>query len=210
MIGGSGPDSFLGYSADGRGGDDVLTGDNGPNIMRGGSGSDVIRGFGGDDLLIADDDGVTRSGAVVGTPDVRITCSTGVDQVFLDLTDPAPEDQANCEQISRRAIEEEAPTVIASAGAAVRGRSAAIRIKCPRAVRRSCAGKLTVALGRRSGGPATRYRVPLGRSRVINAVLSAAEAARVRQTGKPLVATVTSLEVGIKGAETVSRQVKLR
>jgi hypothetical protein len=210
MIGGSGPDSFLGYSSDGRGGDDVLTGDNGANIIRGGSGSDVIRGFGGDDLLIADDDGVTRSGAVVGTPDVRITCSTGVDQVFLDLTDPAPEDQANCEQISRRAIEEEAATVIRSAAATVRGSRATIRMQCPRAVGRACAGSLRLALGRRSGGPATRYRIAAGRTRMVKAALSAAQATLVRRTAKALTATATSLEDGRKGPETVSRQIKLR
>jgi len=209
MLGGSGNDSFLGYSSGGGAGNDVLTGDNGANTIKGGTGADVIRGFGGNDTLIADDDAIGFTPA--GQPDERISCSTGTDTVFLDLTDPNPDDAQNCESIDRRAVGEEAATVIASRSARLAGRRVGVRIRCPRAVGRACAGTLTLAL--RSDGarePArVRYRIASGGRATVRARLTAAEARRVRRAGD-LAAVATSIEAGRDGRETVSQHIRVR
>jgi RTX calcium-binding nonapeptide repeat (4 copies) len=200
MLGGNGNDSFLGYSSEGGQGDDVLTGDNGNNTIKGGPGSDVIRGFGGNDQLIANDDPdpFTRSGA----PDTRISCSTGTDKVFLDLTDPNPDDAQNCELIDRRAIREEAATVIASSRARLRDGRLGVKLRCPRKVGRACAGELT--LEKRGGGREAdaRYSIRRGGRKTVRVAL-----AGVRR-GQTVIATST--ETGRHGVETVSRHLTVR
>jgi hypothetical protein len=201
VLGGGGNDSILGFGSDGGPGADVLTGDNNGNSIVGGTGADVIRGFGGNDKLDAND----------GIADARITCNTGTDTVVLDLRDPNPEDAEACELISRKAVDEEASTVIATSTARVRDGRVRLALRCPRAVGRACAGTLRLALGpagRRTAG-SRRYRIARGRVAGVEIALRAPDAARVRRASRGLVAVATSSERGLKGAETVTRRVTL-
>jgi hypothetical protein len=137
----------------------------------------------------------------------KIECSTGFDTVFLDLKDPNPNDAVNCESIDRRKVNEEPGTRILSAGARVRGGRAAVRLLCPRAVHRACAGRLT--LGVRHAASA-RYRIVAGHSGVVAVAVNAADAARAHRAAHGLTAVATSRERGLKGAETVIRRLTLR
>jgi hypothetical protein len=201
MIGSSGDDSFLGFDSEGRGGNDTLTGSNGADKIVGGAGADVMRGFGGDDVIDAND----------GVADTRISCSTGTDTVKLDLKDPNPDDAAACESITRVAVNEEPSTEIASPSAKLSGATVAIRVRCPKTVKRAkgCAGALTAALAKSGASrPAkTAYSVKPGATATVKAILTAAEVARVNRSGQTLVATLA--EKGLKGAETVIRRVVL-
>jgi hypothetical protein len=142
---------------------------------------------------------------------VRISCSTGNDTVRLDLKDPNPDDAQDCELIDRRAVDEEAMTHIAPASSHVGGGRLAVRVGCPKAVGRTCAGRLTAALaGHGAPAPtAVRYSVRKGSTEVVHVALSAAELARVRRSG-PMSAVLTSAEKGRRGAETVIRRVTVR
>lgn len=201
ILGGSGDDSILGFSSNGGPGNDTLTGSNGNDSIVGGPGADIIRGFGGDDTLDAND----------GVADVRISCSTGIDTVRLDLKDPNPDDASACELIDRRAVDEEPATSIARASARLAGRTVAVRVTCPRAVGRSCAGRLTAAFashGAPSPAPA-RYAVRLGSAEVVHVALTRAELALVHRAGRAT-AVLTASEKGRHGAETVVRRVSVR
>jgi Ca2+-binding RTX toxin-like protein len=201
ILGGAGNDSILGFSSNGGGGNDTLTGGNGPDTITGGPGADIIRGFGGDDVLDAND----------GVADIRISCSTGNDTVRLDLKDPSPDDAKDCELIDRRAVDEEPATVIAAASTHVAGDAVAVRVTCPRAVGRTCAGRLTAALavdGASAPAPA-RYSVRKGSSHVVRVALTGRELARVRR-GHGQTVVLTSSERGRHGAETVVRRVTAR
>jgi hypothetical protein len=79
-----------------------------------------------------------------------------------------------------------------------------VRLRCPRAVDRACAGTLTLAAPHATSA---RYRIAAGRSAVVRLAVSAGDAARARR-GAP--AVVTSREHGLKGAETVIRRIRLR
>jgi hypothetical protein len=153
ILGGSGNDSILGFSSEGRGGDDVLTGGNGGDRIVGGAGADILRGFDGDDVLDAKD----------GVADVRISCGAGNDTALLDLKDPSPDAFEFCELIDRRAVNEEPATAISEASSHLAGDTLAVRVSCPRGVGRRCAGRLT-APRRRDGeppGPTVKlYSVP--------------------------------------------------
>jgi hypothetical protein len=197
ILGGSGNDSILGFSSNGGPGNDVLTGGDGGDTIVGGTGADTIRGFAGNDTLDAND----------GVADTKIECSTGFDTVFLDLKDPNPNDAVNCESIDRRKVDEEPGTRILSAGARVRGGRAAVRLLCPRAVHRACAGRLT--LGLRHSASA-RYRIAAGHSGVVAVAVNAADAARAHRAAHGLTAVARSRERGLKGAETVIRRLTLR
>ena len=201
ILGGAGNDSILGFSSSGGPGDDTLTGSNGNDTIVGGPGRDIIRGFGGDDVLDAND----------GVADIRISCSTGNDTVRLDLKDPSPDDASACELIDRRAVNEARATVISPASAHATGGRLAVRVTCPRAVGRACAGRLTAALAAH-GAPspaAARYAVRKGATRVVHVALTAAELSRVRRAG-PTTVVVTSTEHGRHGAETVIRRETVR
>jgi Ca2+-binding RTX toxin-like protein len=201
ILGGSGSDSILGFSSNGGAGDDTLTGGNGNDTIIGGLGRDIIRGFGGDDVLDAND----------GVADIRISCSTGNDTVKLDLKDPNPDDAKDCELIDRRAVNEEAATSVSAASTRLRGAGVTVRVSCPRAVHRTCAGHLSAALA--TGGashPAfAPYSVRLGRSVVVHVPLTARERASLRSAGKRAV-VLTSSEKGLHGAETIIRRLVLR
>ena len=199
VFGGSGPDSILGMSSRGGGGNDVLTGSPLGDTIVGERGADTLRGFDGNDTLNAND----------RVRDIRIECGRGTDTVFLDLVDPDVFDPRACESVDRRAVDEEAATRIDSTSAALAGRTAALRIRCPRAVGRACAGTLDLALLGSSPGPRRGYRIGAGRSALVTVSLPAADAARVRRAGR-LTAVATSREQGRSGAETVAQQVALR
>jgi hypothetical protein len=207
ILGGSGNDSILGFSSDGGAGNDVLTGGDAGDTILGGTGADVIRGFAGGDILRARD----------GIADTRISCSTGTDSVELDLLDPNPDDAQSCEKIDRRPVEEEAATVIASRRARVDDDGdVRLRVRCPSKVGRDCAGTLSVELGRvatlRAAGASSsaRYEIERGAKARVRIALRAADAARVRRAKRGRRAVVASSETGLKGAETVTRQIRLR
>jgi hypothetical protein len=201
VVGGSGNDSILGFTSEGGAGNDTLTGGDGNDTIVGGPGADILRGFAGNDFLDARD----------GTADTRISCSTGIDTAKLDLHDPNPDDFQNCELIDRRAVNEEPATVISKASSHLAGAAVAVRVTCPRAVGRTCSGRLTAALaahGASTPAPA-RYSVRKGSTELVHVELSASEIARVRRSG-PQTVVLTSSELGHHGAETVVRRVKLR
>ena len=86
-----------------------------------------------------------------------------------------------------------------------------VRLTCPRAVRRPCAGGLTIALAT-AGAPhpsPARYSIRAGSSAVVHASLTASERKRLRRAGTRS-ALVTSTEKGLHGAETVIRHVEVR
>jgi Ca2+-binding RTX toxin-like protein len=194
ILGGSGNDSILGFSSSGGDGNDTLTGDDGPNTIVGGPGADIIRGFGGDDTLNAKD----------GIADTKIECGPGNDTVLLDLRDPNPTDAQACELIDRRAVDEEPATRILTPSARVSRHVAAFRLGCPRAVHRVCAGKLALTVGRSPIRGSAAYRMSAGRDRVVHVAIS-----NLRGPRHAVVATVTSREEGLKGAETVTRRIQL-
>ena len=201
ILGGAGNDSILGFSSNGGGGNDTLTGGNGPDTIVGGPGADIIRGFGGDDVLDAND----------GVADIRISCSTGNDTVRLDLKDPSPDDAKDCELIDRRAVDEEPATAVSPASSRLSGGAVAVRVTCPRAVGRTCAGRLTAVLaahGATMPAPAS-YSVRKGSSRIVRVALTVRELARVRG-GRAQTVLLTSSEHGRHGAETVVRRVTVR
>jgi hypothetical protein len=175
----------------------VLTGGDGNDTIVGGNGADTIRGFAGNDTLDAND----------GVADAKIECSTGTDTVFLDLRDPNPNDAENCELIDRRKVDEEPGTRIVNAGARVRGGRVGVRLLCPRAVHRACAGTLTLAAPHAAGA---HYRIGAGASAIVRVAVSAADAARAHRAAHGSAAVVTSRERGLKGAETVIRRIRLR
>ena len=89
-----------------------------------------------------------------------------------------------------------------------------MRVTCPRAVGRTCSGRLTAALavlaahGASTPAPA-RYSVRKGSTELVHVELGAGEIARVRRSG-PQTVVLTSSERGHHGAETVIRRVKVR
>jgi hypothetical protein len=201
ILGGAGNDSILGFGSNGGAGNDTLTGGNGNDTITGGPGADIIRGFGGDDVLDAND----------GVADIRISCSTGNDTVRLDLKDPSPDDAKDCELIDRRAVNEERATAIAEASSHLAGEAVAVRVSCPRAVGRACAGRLTAALATHGASrpAAAHYSVRTGSTAVVHTRLTGPELARVRR-GHGQTVVLTSSEKGRHGAETVIRRVKVR
>jgi hypothetical protein len=164
ILGGSGPDSILGFSSNGGPGNDVLTGSNGDDTIVGGLGADTLRGFGGNDTIDAND----------GVADTRIDCSTGKDTVFLDLKDPNPNDAEDCELIDRRKVDEEPGTEILTASARLRGGHIGVRLHCPR--KAHCSGKLNGVRYRVRTGASKTVRVPASRKGVV--VLTAREDGR--------------------------------
>ena len=129
----------------------------------------------------------------------------------LDLKDPSPDDAKDCELIDRRAVNEEPATVVSPASSRLSGGAVAVRVTCPRAVGRTCAGRLTAVLaahGATTPAPA-RYSVRRGASKVVHVALTRPELARVRR-GRGETVVLTSSEHGRHGAETVIRRVTVR
>lgn len=186
VFGGGGNDSLLGLSGHGGGGDDVLTGGSAANVITGGIGADVMRGFGGNDTIRARD----------GVRDTRIECGSGAaDLAILDLRDPDPVDPGRCERIERRAVNEAA--VVRIEAARVTGAALAVRLVCPRANDRACAGRLA------AGGRGRRYSIRRGATETV--VLPAGARAR---RGRPV--TLESVEQGRFGPKTVIRILRPR
>ncbi len=194
ILGGSGKDSILGFSSNGGDGNDTLTGGDGNDTIIGGPGADIIRGFGGDDTLNAKD----------GIADTKVECGPGNDTALLDLHDPNPSDAQDCELIDRRAVDEEAATRILTTSTRVSRRVAALVVGCPRAVHRTCAGRLTLAVGRGRTVGSAGYRLAAGRNRTVHVLLTS-----MLNLRRGLGATVTSREAGLKGSETVIRRIRL-
>ena len=124
--------------------------------------------------------------------------------MLLDLHDPNPTDAQGCELIDRRAVDEEPATRILSTSARVSRRVAAVGLGCPSAVHRACAGKLALTVGRGRTLGSVVYRLAAGRNHTVHIALSSPLNLR-----HAVAATVTSREVGLKGAETVTRRIRL-
>ena len=106
--------------------------------------------------------------------------------------------------IDRRAVDEEPATRILTTSARVSRRVAAVGVNCPRAVHRACAGKLALTVGRGRTLGSAAYRLAAGRNHIVRVALSSSLDLR-----HAVAATVTSREVGVKGAETVTRRIRL-
>ena len=70
------------------------------------------------------------------------------------------------------------------ASVAVGGRALVVRLRCPRALRSGCAGRLALSLAGRGLGGARYARIRRGRSRVVSVALSAGEARALRAGGR--------------------------
>jgi Ca2+-binding RTX toxin-like protein len=170
---------------------DVLVGSSAANILRGNGGADTLNGQDGSDTLIGGEGGDDLAGLVGrdsydagpgnDTIDARdgvresIACGDGLDTLFSDLFDPRP---ADCEAIKLFAVDDGPPATIRSAR--VRGRTAVIRLFCPRAAKTACAGTMTLRSAR--GGStlgSKRYRVALGRRGTVTVPLRRSAGRRV-------------------------------
>lgn len=176
---------------------DQLFGTSGPNTLVGSDGSDELVGNGGNDTL-------NGKQGEFGTaqPDPVIDCGPGSgDQAILDLTDDAT--PTSCENVDRSPINEgpHVQPVIRETTAVRRGR-VAVRLRCPAALSRRCAGTLEL---RRAGerSPRTRYAISPGRSRLVRVRLGSLTA------GRGTVAQLVSLERGIDGRKTTLRRIVL-
>jgi Ca2+-binding RTX toxin-like protein len=178
--GGRGPDVINGASSsansdgtyDGGEGPDVLVGRDAADRIVGGNGRDTLQGRDGNDQLDA------KEGEPVAVPDEVIDCGPGTDSATIDLLDPNTE---GCEKVDRSAIGEGPHVRIGSVR--LRGRTAAVKLKCPRKLGHKCKGKLRVAARkrrlRRSKGK--RYSIKAGRKRTVRVRLGSRDARRIKK-----------------------------
>jgi Ca2+-binding RTX toxin-like protein len=165
-----------------------LGGLEGPDRLDGKENFDRYSGGTGNDIITARD-GLRET----------IACGDGADTLISDLVDPRP---ADCEAIRAFAVDDGPPATIRRLR--VRGRTAVVRLLCPRGARIACAGVLT--LRPRRGGPALgsrRYRVALGRRGTVRVPLRRAAGRRV---------SVETIEDGVsdKGPRSALRTLRVR
>jgi len=195
LFGGPGRDRL-----DGGSGSDRVEGEQGRDRVGGGRGDDLLRGGSGNDLMLARDGRIDRVG-----------CGRGRDTVVLDRLDMA---FAPCERVRRRGAPLIAPVGIEalplgfalfasplisdgrfSPVSGEEGRAAQLPLGCPRDMTRTCSGRATLRVGRRSiavgsfrvrpAGRATlEFRVPRDVARRV--------ARRGRVRGKLVIRTVDS------------------
>lgn len=138
----------------GGAGDDLLLSGDGDDRLEGGAGRDTLRAGSGDDVLVTRD----------GMPEAEISCGSGIDEAYIDLTDPDPVavgGVSGCETIARQAIREE-PNVRVRGGGSLRRSGGRVRVpmSCPPLARSGCRGTLTLRVA--GASRSTRYR--LGRA----------------------------------------------
>lgn len=181
----------------GGSGDDQLFGTSGNNLLSGGRGRDQLSGKAGNDTLDA-----KRAEGGVATRDSPVDCGAGTgDFAITDLQDALP---VNCENFERSDavssphVQMRFPRVVAVASGRI-----SVRLNCPRAWRRPCAGTLELRHGR-ARTPRTRYAIKSGRSRRVSVRLGALG----DSVGRRTVAQLVSLERGrVKGAKTTLRRI---
>ena len=206
LAGGAARDSLTGTSVRnslfGNGGDDTLRGGTPPpgqnptvdDVLDGGVGADLLRGDGGNDRLMARD-------AIDDQAATTLECGPGADILDADVRDDDTRPlSADCEQISQGMVDEDPNVRIRSARRAGPG-SATVKLRCPRATRRGCAGKLSIARSKASFGPAKKYRIKRGKGRAVTVALTGGSAMQVR---------VRSIERGRLGPRTTFRTLRLR
>jgi hypothetical protein len=157
---------------------DSLAGDDGADTLDGGPMSDrLVGGLGIDRIIGRTGEDTIR--ARDGVAD-QISCGEDVDEAEIDLQDPAP---ADCEFVSRAAIDEGPNVVISSRALRVRRGSVRVRLRCPAAQRRNCNGRLTL---RRAGAnartlAAASYRLTRGRRTTVRLPISGRRLAALRR-----------------------------
>jgi hypothetical protein len=188
---------------DGREGPDVVTGSSDPNEISGGNGIDRLFGKAGDDELDA------KAGEPVAVPDDVIDCGVGInDKALIDLLDAEP---FSCETVNRSAIGE-GPHLVIGAVHRVRGRTYAVRLRCPRKLKHRCRGSLELALTRHGLGPAKarRYSIRAGRRRTLRVRVTRRDARRLRRR-RARRGFVRSVEKGdVTGRKTTLARRRLR
>jgi hypothetical protein len=185
---------------EGFSGDDQLFGTSGANTLTGGRGDDLLDGNGGDDVIDA------KSGEILSAShaDAVIDCGTGAnDLALIDLQDDRS--PVGCETIARSPLGE-GPHVALVTAKVLRPRGGAVTavLRCPRALRRPCAGSLALRLARRET-TSTRYSLRPGRVRNVSVALGPLE----RRIGARTKGTLVSRERGLRGPKTTERTVTL-
>ena len=145
-----------------------------------GLGQDIVLGSAAADTIFIRD----------GEPDLG-GCGGGTDIMTADLRDNPP---SSCENVDQGAVREGPNVRIRSARRAARG-MLAVRLHCPRSLRRACAGTLRAGSRR-----ATRYRIRPRRSATVH----------VRFASRARTARLRSVERGIHGPKTTLRALRVR
>ncbi len=176
----------------GGSGDDLMLSGDGDDRLEGGRGRDTLRAGSGDDVLLTRD----------GEPDAEISCGSGIDEAFIDLTDPDPVSTngiSSCERIERQPIREE-PNVRLRGGTTFRRTAGRVRIPlaCLRAARRGCRGAVTLRLG--SATHRASYRLRRGRRTTVTL--------RAPRTGAGTLVAVQRGKTGRRKTTTI--QVRIR
>jgi hypothetical protein len=201
----------------GTAGDDTLIGSEGPNTLDGAGGTDRLEGLGGPDTLIGglgvsdatfggegDDTIMLRDGLV----DACASGGAGTNIIDADLRDRfffvvngrgvsrclfAPLLQLPV-RVAIGAVDEGPNVRMAAPAPAVRGAGVRVRLACPAALRKPCAGPLRVfALGGTSALGSIDYSIPPGRVAAVVVPLDAA-ARRAALSSKAL--RIVSVEKG--------------
>lgn len=205
--------------------EDRLIGNGLGNTLLGDEAVDTLTGAGGEDLLLAREPAT----AGVGTPDT-LSCGspapppppgrkgttstrigifaapTGIDRLQADLADVKP---ADCEQLVDMAVDEKAPVNVArSARRARRGTRLRVRLRCPRAAERTCAGTLRLAGRQRAGSNAAKFSIGGGARRTVALKLSKAAARALAR--RSVVARLVSAEDGNEGEVNTVQLVRVR
>ena len=181
-------------------GDDTIFGSSGNNTITGGRGNDQLSSKAGSDIIDA------KSGeiAIDAHTDPAIDCGTGTDLALLDLLDDLT--PTACENIDRSPLGE-GPHVHPAIPRLARVANGAVGVKltCPRALRRACAGTLSLNLASASTAR-TSYSIRPGRSRRVIVRLGALARQVRSRTGARLI----SIEAGLHGRKTTERRITLR
>ena len=149
----SNPSTYMG-----EGDEDTIFGSSGPNTLIGGASGDSMDGNAGNDVL----DGKAGEGSVA-IKDFLVDCGDGTnDLAVIDLKDAAPK---FCENVDRSPAGEgpHVKPLIPRRGTRVRAARVSFRLRCPRPLKRRCAGSLALKLGRAKTAR-TRYAVRPGRT----------------------------------------------
>jgi hypothetical protein len=167
--------------------EDVLTGNGSPNRLEGGEGMDNLKGLGGVDALKAREPPDAGSGLKdtisCGSPLPALPLQTFVGRVFgstsagdsldFDLLDVPPGD---CEDLTQGAVREGPNVVVASTARRTAGGRLRLRLRCPRAAGRTCAGTLRLAARRGRSGPKSAFSIRRGRAKPVTVSLPAGSA----------------------------------
>jgi RTX calcium-binding nonapeptide repeat (4 copies) len=186
--------------------EDVLTGNGSANRLEGREGKDTVTGLAGSDVVRAREPGISglRDTLSCGSPPPPIPQQTfmgatiggfsGGDSLDVDLLDVPP---ADCETVTQGAVRE-GPNVVVAATArrAARGRLS-VRLRCPRAAGRTCAGTVRLAGRRGRGGPRTPFSIRRGRA--ATALVAPPGGAALPARGRRFTVRLVALERGRHG-----------